>query len=475
MADRYLTLGPVVCLLAFSLAACTSRDEQAATASAAAGDALQGGDLTTARVQIGKALTARDNVSDYWLLSGRIALADRNFGGAFTAFETAASLDHGNVEALTRLCQLAAASNQPERAARYADELAALHPDDPAAINVQAGLALQNGDRAKANRLVDQLLKNDPGDASALLTRSRLLSGQGNYAAAAKVAEASLAATGDPIGRLQVLSEAYLKAGDAAGYRHTLFRLSQADPRSIATRLDLARILYAVGDRTGAFAATRAALAMKPGDVTTASAVLHLWLAQGAAAMPIEAIVQNSSGVPETRAVFAAYANALNRPDLAVKALGDAGAMASPGIAVNDAKVSRASTEALFGHRDAAIALVSAVLAADPDQPRALALRGVLRAQAGDKRSAIEDLRHAIAADPADANARLALAELQIADGEAVLGTATLQDGLANPGADPRLVTRLATLLRSEGRGADATAVITNYVRINPFTPRPPG
>ena len=476
MTGRYFILGPAICLAAISLAACTSHDVQAATAAAAASDAFQAGDLATASAQIGKALGARDDVSDYWLLSGRIALADHNFGGAFTAFESAASLDHGNVEALTRLCQLATASNQPERAVRYADELAALHPGDPAATNVQAGLALQNGDRVKANQLVDQLLKNDPGDASALLTRSRLLSGQENYAAAAKVAEASLAAAGDPLGRLQVLREAYLKAGDAAGYRHTMLRLAQADPRSATMRLDLARILYATGDDAGAFAATRAALALKPGDVTTASAVLHLWLAQGAAAMPIAAIVQNASnGVPETRAAFAAYANALNRPDLALKALGDAGAIGLPGIVVNNAKVARANAGALLGRRDAASVEVAAVLAADPDQPRALALRGTLRAEAGDKRGAVEDLRHAIAADSFDANARLALAGLQLANGDAVLATGTLQAGLDNPGADPRLATRLATLLRSQRRGGDATAVITNYVRINPFTPRPPG
>ena len=481
MARRLFASGPAllaaVMLAALCLPACTSRDERAAVAAAAAADALQGNDVAAARAQIGQALAARDDVGDYWLLSGRIALADRDYPGAFTAFETALTLDRGNVEALTRVCQLATSSNQPQRAERYADQLAALQPNNPVAANVQAALALQRGDKAAAAKLLDQVLAADPADATALITRSRLLSANEDYAAAARAAEASLAAPGDPTGRLAVVQEAYRKAGDAAGYRRTVARLAQASPRSAPAQLDLARSLYDAGNPAGGLAATRAVLALKPGDMASADAVLHLWQAQGAAAMSADAVVAAAAGaVPETRAAFAAYANGLGRADLALRALGDAGAAADPpATAANNAKVAWAQAQALLGRRYAAARTVNAVLAADPDQPRALALRGTLRAQAGDRRGGVEDLRHALAADPANASARLALADLQLADGDGVLAATTLQDGLGDPGADPRLATRLARLLRGQGRTAAAAAAITDYVRANPFARRPPG
>lgn len=467
-ASRW-TLAAALLLMALC-PACTSRDDRAATAAGIAADALQGGDIASARFQIGRALAARDDVGDYWMLSGRIALAARDLPGAFTAFETALTLDHGNIEALTRLCQLAVSSGQPERAERYADQLAQLQPGNLSATDVQAALALQRADKAAAARLIGQVLAQDPTDAAALVTRSRLLSADGDFAGAAKAAEAALAAPGDPVGRLGVLKDAYLKAGDAAGWRRTIARLAQATPRSADARLDLARSLYDAGDAAGGLAATRAVLALKAGDVAATGTVLHLWQAQAGSAMPAAAIVTAAAGqAPETRAALATYANGIGRPDLALRALGDAGG------ANSDVTVARAQTQALLGRRDEAARMADAVLAADPDQPRALALRGVLRGQAGEREEAVADLRHALSADPADATARLALADLQAAGGDGVLAAATLQDGLGNPGADPRLVTRLAQLLRVQGRPDSATAAITAYVRANPFTRRPPG
>ena len=472
MIGRRLLSGSALLLALLGAPACTSRDEKATTAAGIAADALQQGDLATARAQIGRALAARDDVGDYWLLSGRIALAEGKYPGAYDAFENALTLDRSNVEALTRLCQLAVSGGRPERAERYAEQLAALRPGDTTAVNVRAALALDRGDKPGAARLLDQLLAAQPGDPMALITRSRLFSANDDYAAAAKAAEASLAAPGDPSSRLQVLKEAYRKAGDAAGFRRTVARLARAMPRSASAQLDLARSLYDSGDRAAGVAATRRVLALRPGDVATADTVLRLWLAQGAAAMPVDAIVAGAAnGVAETRAAYAAYANALRRPDLALAALGEAGAADPPGTAVNDAKVARAQAQALLGRRDAAARAADAVLAADPDQPRALALRGSLRAAAGDRAGAVEDLRHALASAPANADARLALADLQVAEGDGVLAVATLQDGLKDPGADPRLAMRLAALLRGQGRADEAGAVLAGYRRDNPFAP----
>lgn len=463
-------------LLAILVApACTSRDERAATAAAAAEAALQQGDLGTAGEQVGRALAARDDVGDYWLLSGRIALAQGRYAAAFDAFENTLTFDRSNTEALVRLCQMAVNGGRPERVQRYARDLAALHPGDPAALNVEAAIAFSRGDKAKAAGLIDQILAAQPGDVTALVTRSRMMSADEDYAAAARAAEASLAAPGDPTSRLQVLEEAYRKGGDVAGYRRTVARLARAAPNAPDAQIDYARSLYDAGDAAGGFAVARRALTLGRADVATAEAVLRLWLAQGTAATPIGSIVGAAADAsPEARAALAAYANARRRPDLALAALGDVGVADPPGTGVNDAKVARAEAQALLGRRSAADDGVGAVLANDPDQPRALALRGMLRAAAGDRAGAVEDLRHALASAPGNADARLMLAGLQQAGGDGVLAIATLRDGLRDPGADPRLAARLAALLRGGGRAAEADAVLTDYRRANPFA-RVPG
>ncbi len=475
---RVASLALAAALLA---TACASRDERAGVAAAAAADALQGGDLPAARAQIGRALAARDDVSDYWLLSGRIAMAEGNYSAAYDAFEGALTLDRGNAEALTRLCQLAVSGNRAERAEGYAGQLLALHPGDKAAVIVQAAVALDRGDKAGAARLLDTVLAADPADAAALLTKSRLFLASDDYQAAARAAEASLAAPGDPVGRLAVLKDAYAKGGNVAGWRQTIARLAHAQPASVPAQVDWARSLYDTGDAAGGLLVSRRLLALRPGDVAVAGQVLHLWLAQtgmgtgtstgtGGAAMPADAIVAGAAGQPpETRATFAAYANATGRPDLALRALGDV-----PDAGNVDAAAARAQAQALLGRRDAATATVAGVLAADGDQPRALAVRAALRAGAGDRAGAVGDLRHALESDPGDAQARLALADLQLAGGDAELAAATLRDGLGDEaGADPRLATRLAALLRGRGRAADAAAVLTDYARANPFARHP--
>lgn len=472
--------GAALFLAALSTMACTSRDERAATAAGSAADALGQGNLFAARVLIGRALAARDDVSDYWMLSGRIAIAEENFQGAFDAFEVALTLDRSNVEALTRLCQIAVSSGQPERAERYSDQLAALHPGDNVAVNVQAAIALNRGDKAGATKLLDQVLASDPGDAAALIIKSRLLATNEDYAGAARLAESALASPGDPVGRLVVLKDIYVKGKDAAGWHRTIARLARAQPTSVPAQIDYARSLYDTGDAVAGFAVSRRVLALKPGDVATADRVLHLWLAQigvgrnGAAggAMPAGDIAAGAANRPhETKAAFAAYANSIGQPALALRVLGDGGGAGSGGG--TNAAATRAQALALVGRRDAAAAAVAAVLAADPDQPRALAVRASLRAGADNRPGAVEDLRHALSADPADADARLALADLQLAGGDDMLAATTLRDGLGEPDPDPRLAVRLARLLRSQGRGADASAVFTDYARTNSFGPRP--
>lgn len=474
MLGRYFIFGPALLATALLSPACSSSDQQAATAAAIAGDALQQGQLVIARTQINKALAVRDDVADYWMLSAHIALAEQNYGAAFDAYESVILFDRTNAEALTRLCQIALSADQPGRAERYADQLAVLDPADKSAITVKAAIALKRGDKQTAARLLDQVLTLDPADALALGVKSKLLVANDDYAGAVRAGEAALNAPGDVSGRLTFLKGIYLKTRDAAGYSRTVARMARSYPDMVAAQMDYATNLYDTGDTASGLAVARRILALRPDDITLAHGILDLWVAHGTQAMPLAAIVADASnGSLQTKATYAQYANAIGHPELALQVLGQA-AERDPATAVNaDAKAARAQAHVMLGAADQAKAEIAAVLAADGDHPGALVARGMLRARTRDQQGAIEDLRHALAGNPDNATARLMLADLQMAQGQAVLALATLQDGLGDPGTDARITARLVKLLRDQGRNDEAAAALDSYTKDNPFVGKP--
>ena len=85
---------------------CQSADTVAANKSAQAQAALDQGRIGDARRAIAKAIAARDDVLDTWLLKAHIDLRGGDRQATFSDYEMALQLDHSNMEALQALCQL---------------------------------------------------------------------------------------------------------------------------------------------------------------------------------------------------------------------------------------------------------------------------------------------------------------------------------------------------------------------------------
>ena len=121
--------------LALCLASgCTSATTRAASKAAEAQADLEQGRITAARIAIGKALAARDDVVDYWLLKAHIDLRAGDRVAAFGDYEYVNQLDHGNMEALQALCQLGTSAAPADRVDGYADQLLLLVPGASAAL-----------------------------------------------------------------------------------------------------------------------------------------------------------------------------------------------------------------------------------------------------------------------------------------------------------------------------------------------------
>ena len=449
--------------------ACTSRDQRAAADAGLAEAAFNQGNMILAKRAITRALGERDDVSDYWLTLAHINIALQDPGGAMDAYRNVLIFDPGNREGLSAICQLAIAQNDPDRATKYAEQLALLAPGDILPQIVKAAVAFRHGDKAAATAIIDAALQKQPRDIGAIILKSKILMSGDHFAEAADLLEQTLKEPGNPDSRLLALKDLYLKTADRAGYRSVITRLAAAGPDDLDRQIDYAALLYDEGQRDAAYAVTRRLLTTKPGDIGAATAVLNLWAANDAA-VPGEAMVKDAEGVSlEGKATYAQYANEHDRPDLARAILGPEIPVSPPNPANSDAKAAFAFSLGLRGDRASALAQLDAILEVDDAQPRALVARARLN---GDLEAALQDARRVVADDGANVIARLTLVKLLLQQKDSVQAERILREGLATSGSDSRVIAQLVGLLRSQGRQDSAAAALTDFRRANPLSLR---
>lgn len=99
----HLTLRVLACLSAACLSAsCNTSDARAQQALAQYQLAAAGNDLASARQALLELVSAKDDVSEYWIELGKIQASMGDHGGAFYSFTRAYELDRGNVQSTLR-------------------------------------------------------------------------------------------------------------------------------------------------------------------------------------------------------------------------------------------------------------------------------------------------------------------------------------------------------------------------------------
>lgn len=474
MHKRHFKIAVPILIGVAGLPGCSSPDKDAATAAAQAEVAFQQGRYPAARKDISEALAARDDVSDYWLLLGRIAIATNDIPGAFDAYQNVIQLDRGNVEALRLLCQLGLSVNQPDKVDHYADQLLLLNPDDPIPVTMKGGAALQRGDEAGALRFAARVLAVNPRDIGALILKARVLAAQGQHSESAQILEESLAAGGDQASRLIFLQELYNRTGDRAGYERTLKRLAGARPKDAAVQLNLADMLYQTGHPDEARKTLWRMMRLRPADLGMAASIVDVWLKEGPQALRADQIVAFSNGASlEMKAACAQFANEIGRPDIAMTVLGNDRPDAEPNAQNSDAKAAFALAVGLQGRRADALGRLDQILAVDPSQPRALLARArLLGTTASNRNAAVSDARRVVADDPRNVTARLMLAELLLGGQDQELGESILREGIRITPDEPRIAARLAGLLMDRGQKDDAVQVVRDLTLATPASLR---
>jgi tetratricopeptide (TPR) repeat protein len=460
-------------LMVLALGGCTSQDKKAANAAASAEMALRQGRNAEALRSIRVALAARDDVSDYWLLLGRIDTALNDMQGAFTAYENVIQLDRGNVEALRLLCQLGLNVGAPDKVDKYADQLLLLTPDDGLPIVMKGGAALLRGDAGTAEQLAEQVLKKNPQDIGALILKARVFASRGNFTEAASFIENSGVASADDGPRLSYLKELYFRASDRPHYQLTLQRLAVAKPKDATAQLDYADMLFQTGQGAAANAVIDKLMRIHPDDLNVAADILDVWLKQGPDALPVQEIGARAAKVSlEMKSAYAQFANETGHPEIAAAILAGNVSDAPPTMENSDAKAALAYAIALQRRRADGIGRLNEILSVDPAHPRALLARARLLASSGDLKGAISDARRVVSDDQRNVTARLALVDILIENGDADLAESSLREGVRAVPDDPRLASRLITILLGRGDQTRALDALRGLMRAAPVSLR---
>ena len=118
--------------------ACSSPAQRAADAQAQAQSLAESGLYAAAAERFDYAVKMRDDLPDLWIMRARNQVKMRDFLGAFASYQSALDLDKTNREALDAVAQLSVATNDMDRAQKYAEQILILDPNDDSALLVKA-------------------------------------------------------------------------------------------------------------------------------------------------------------------------------------------------------------------------------------------------------------------------------------------------------------------------------------------------
>jgi tetratricopeptide (TPR) repeat protein len=457
-----------VATLALCLAAgCRSADSVAASRAAEAQADLDQGRVTAARIAIGKAIAARDDVLDYWLLKAHIDLKGGDRSSAFSDYELVLQLDHGNMEALQALTQIGISAGTPDIVEKYADQLLVLSPNSPMALTSKGNIALTRHDLDGAEALADRVLTANPQDLPALSLKARIMVARSRFADAAALIEKTADTPDNFLPKLKLLKDIYTQAGDRPNYDRTLRKLAAVAPDDASVQFEYADVLYQDGQPDLARAAVRRIMAAKPSDLQVAATALSVWMAAGAQALDMGRIAADAANLsPLMKADYAQFANENGHPEIAIAVLQGA-EQGDPTTQNSNAKAALAYARGLAGHVPEAMQQLNAILDDDhdPNQPWALLARARLLAASHDYLNAVRDARLLVANDRGNATAHLALVDILRASGSADLSDSALREGLRAIPGSTRLATRLAANLTAHGQKDLAAQVALDLSR----------
>jgi len=454
----------LVLSVALMLAACGSPEQRAADYLDKAQKLYDEKDFVKARIEAQNAAQLEPKNAKARYLLALIAEEEKQYQQMFGHLSVAVDSDPSNVEARLKLGTLYFLGQDWNEAAKQADELMKLAPDDARVHLLHARILIQKQDQAGGLAEIDTALKLDPDYVDAILLRAAADAMESIDKGLASLDTAIARLPADktrPLRELRVLmltqgkrvnevedslrslskdfpeeqsyqvqlAQFYTSQGRVDEADQLLKKLTEADPKNADKQLGYVQFLASQRDAERAEAALKAFVEQNPD-----AGKLQLALGQ---------LYETSDRLDEARATY--------------DKLGSKDPKSPEGMAARNRV---AALDLRAGKVDEGRAEIEKILADEPDDASALLLRSALRFNDAKYDDAIADLRLVLRKEPNNDRALLLLAQAYVRKDDQVLAKDTYRRLLEVAPDSPEGLQQLAGLYAAGKDYADAEALL---------------
>jgi len=448
--------------------ACSSPQETAEQEAASANALAAAGNFEAARLAILKAVAARDDKPEQWLLLGRMDLETGRPADALLAYSRVLELDATNIEALQLVAELSFQFGDMREASSAADRVLALDPNATRAILVKGLVALSRRDVPGATAAAESILKLKPQDEFGTVLKARALAVSKDYQGAVKFIEQGVPEGQRAEASLATLSELYRVLGDKEQLVGNIDKLLARRPKDADLKLDLAEILYKSGNTDRARSTLYSLLVAQPDNIEIVQKISDLWSQNDAAALSSAQLKTIAAhGSRTTRLGVARYLIARSQPKLAAQILGSEADQAGRGSSA-DAKALYATALYKQGNAGAARSIADEILADDKNNIDALLVRSRISLQQRDLNAALNDAQIVVRDFPMSEQGRTLLAEIYLARKDPQRAKQTYEEAVSENPQSIAISRAYTQYLLKTGNAARAIDVARTFTRKSP-------
>ena len=417
--------------------------------------------LAEARIAINGAISAQDDIPDYYIKRGRIEFAAGSPEAAFDAYYDAIALDPSNFEALQAVSQLGLQIGRIRESLAATEALLALSPEDETALLTRGLHYYVRSKFEDAEDLADRILELNPINESGVILKSRVL-----FESDRREEALLLLSTLDDVypnsaGIALTRLELFRANRNGPGMRQQFAILRQEMPQRVDLRLDEANLLFKTGRSQAALGLTVDAIVEGGANLDVAGDVIKLWNEFSATEFTSEQIGRiGDAAAPSARSMVAEYL-ALARKAEAARRL----AATLPQIE----ETSILSQNAMYsGDLGTASAMAGSILAQEESHCRALTVRSWTSLRGRKPRAALSDAQQAASQCPEDRFAWTMIATSYDALGDTTNAYRAWQQGSDELPQDSVYTANFVQWLLERGRGRQALAVSRRLTRAAP-------
>jgi len=456
------------------LAACDSAEERAQGHYETALELIEQGNTVKAQIELRNAIRLDDSLAGAYFQLGKLQQAEGQLSQAAGRFRRASDLDETMTEAHLRYGQIMLAAGKIDEALEASITAFQLAPRDVDVLVLKASTAVALENFESALSTIDDGLAIDDGVADFWLLRAAIAREEGDEDRALEIVREGLARSPESVALAVLEIDILARSGRLEEVGTAIEGLIERNPDEIAFREAQVRLHLSQRRFDEAEDGLRELAEMRPDEPARSLDIVRLVLRTRGPEVALSELnrMVEEAGTPvkawpfnAAKVHFFAGRSELDKAEAVLREQIEALDGTEEG---RTAALMLARMELARGNEAETEALLEQILAGDPGNTDALALRGRIAVTRGDYRAAINDLREAVQNSPDSVEALHVLAAALQRNGNPALAGERLADAVEVSDYAPRSSLLYAQFLVSSGKTDFATSLIETSIRKNP-------